>query len=105
MRTGTAPPAAEAATVQMNIEESRSLWIGTKDFANWLKIHPQTVRAIKKMELGPWKQGLHYRHTGLTGRGPIQWNRDLAEQAFTEFKRTPAEKVETFSRVPNPVVR
>ena len=89
----------------MNIEESQSLWIGTKDFADWLKIHPQTVRAIKKMELGPWKQGLHYRHTGLTGRGPIQWNRDLAEQAFTEFKRTPAEKVETFSRVPNPVVR
>ena len=57
------------------------------------------------MELGPWRKGVHYRTTGVTGKGPIQWNRDAAEQAFTEFQQTPAVKIETFSRVPNPTVR
>ena len=84
---------------------SRSNWIGTIEFSEWLGIHPQTVRAIKKMELGPWRKGIHYRTTGVTGKGPIQWNRDLAEQAWTEFQQTPAVKVEPFSRVPNPTVR
>ena len=79
---------------------SRSNWIGTIEFSEWLGIHPQTVRAIKKMENGPWRRGVHFRTTGITGRGPIQWNRDAAEQAFTEFQQTPAVKVETFSRVP-----
>ena len=84
---------------------SRSNWIGTIEFSEWLGVHPQTVRAIKKMENGPWRKGVHFRTTGVTGRGPIQWNRDAAEQAWIEFQQTPAVKVETFSRVPNPTVR
>ena len=83
---------------------SRSNWIGTIPFSEHLGIHPQTVRAIKKMENGPWRKGIHYRTTGVTGKGPIQWNRDAAEQA-SRFQQTPAVKVETFSRVPNPTVR
>ena len=84
---------------------SRSNWVGTIEFSEWLGIHPQTVRAIKKMENGPWRKGVHFRTQGVTGRGPIQWNRDAAEQAWIEFQQTPAVKVETFSRVPNPTVR
>ena len=84
---------------------SRSEWIGTIPFSEWLGIHPQTVRSIKNMENGPWRKGIHYRTQGITGRGPIQWNRDAAEQAFTEFQRTPAEAIEGFKRVPNPTVR
>ena len=83
----------------------RSNWVGTIEFSEWLGIHPQTVRAIKKMENGPWRKCVHFRTTGITGRGPIQWNRDAAEQAFTEFQRTPAEAIEGFKRVPNPTVR
>ena len=33
-RTVTSPTAAEAATIQMNIEENQSLWVGTTDFAD-----------------------------------------------------------------------
>ena len=84
---------------------NRSNWIGTIEFSEWLDIHPQTVRSIKNMENGPWRKGVHYRTTGVTGKGPIQWNRDAAEQAFIEFQQTPAVEVETFSRVPNPTVR
>lgn len=95
----------------MSVKASRpewaegSLWINTIKLAKQLGIHPQTVRAIKKLENSPWQEGIHFRLTGVTGRGPIQWHRDAAEAAFTSFRRTPAEKVETFSRVPNPIVR
>ena len=89
----------------MDLEESQPQWVGTIEFSDWLRIHPQTVRAIKKMVNGPWRKGIHYRTQGTSGRGPLQWNRDLAEQAWNAFQRTPAEEVETFSRVPNPTVR
>ena len=84
---------------------SRSNWIGTIEFSEWLGIHPQTVRAIKKMENGPWRKGVHFRTTGRTGRGPIQWNLHVAEAAFTAFQGQPSEELESFSRVPNPTVR
>tara|TARA_B100000674_G_scaffold13596_1_gene10021 strand:+ start:1598 stop:1867 length:270 start_codon:yes stop_codon:yes gene_type:complete len=86
-------------------EESRSPWIGTIPFSEWLGIHPQTVRAMRKLKNSPWHQGIHYRQTGVTGRGPMQWNRELAEKAFTEFHRTPAMEVETFSRAAHPTLR
>ena len=96
--------AAEAATVQMTVKAS-DLWIGTIPFSEHLGIHPQTVRSVRKMENGPWRRGEHYRTTGPTGRGPIQWNRDLAEAAFSAFQGQPSEQPESFSRVPNPTVR
>ena len=85
--------------------EARDFWIGTIPFSEQLGIHPQTVRALKKMEDGPWLKGVHYRTTGVTGRGPIQWNRDVAEAAFTAWHGKPSEELESFSRVPNPTVR
>ena len=84
-------------------EDTRSPWIGTIPFSKWLGIHPQTVRLLRKLENSPWHQGIHYRHTGVTDRGPLQWNRELAEQAFTEFNRNPTKDVETFSRSPHPI--
>ncbi len=91
--------------VKMISAERRSPWIGTIPFSKWLGIHPQTVRAVRKLKNGPWQQGIHYRQTGITGRGPLQWHRELAEKAFTEFHRTPAMVVETFSRATNPTLR
>ena len=88
----------------MIFETDRSPWVGTIPFSEWLGIHPQTVRAIRKLTHGPWQQGIHYRRTGVTGHGPMQWNCELAEKAFTEFQRTPVQKVETFSRVAHPTV-
>ena len=60
---------------------------------------------MRKLKNSPWHQGIHYRQTGVTGRGPMQWTRELAEKAFTEFHRTPAMKVETFSRAAHPTLR
>jgi hypothetical protein len=85
--------------------KASDLWIGTIPFSEHLGIHPQTVRSVRKMENGPWRRGEHYRTTGPTGRGPLQWRRDLAEEAFNAFQGQPSEQLESFSRVPNPTVR
>lgn len=79
-----------------------SPWIGTIPFSKWMKMHPQTVRAHRKKEDSPWRQGIHYRPTGVTGRGPMQWHRDLAEKAYNEHVQIKAEQVETFSRATHP---
>ena len=98
-------PRLGLALPSMETRPTRSEWIDTTTVAEHLKVHVQTVRKIRKLPDSPWVEGIHYRRTGLTNRGPIQWAKELAEDAFTGFRRTPAEKVETFSRVPNPVVR
>ena len=85
--------------------ETRDFWIGTIPFSEHLGIHPQTTRAVRKLENGPWRRGVHYRTTGTSGKGPLQWNRDVAEAAFTAFQGQSAAAVESFSRVPNPTVR
>jgi hypothetical protein len=68
-------------------------------------VHPQTIRKLRKLPESPWTEGTHYRRTGLTNRGPIQWAKELAEDAFTSFRREPAGAVESFSRVPDPIAR
>ena len=89
----------------MEARPTRSTWIDTTAFAEHLGVHAQTVRKIRKLPESPWVQGIHYRRTGLTNRGPIQWAKELAEDAFTSFRREPTGAVESFSRVPDPVVR
>jgi hypothetical protein len=70
-------------------------WVDHKTLAEHLGIHPQTAHKIRR---AAFKEGVHYRRTGLTTRGPLQYDLVKAEEAFTRFRRMPAVEVETFSR-------
>jgi len=63
--------------------------------ADQLGNHVVTLRNLRRIKNGPFKQGRDYRFSGA-GRGRLQWNRVNAEASFTEWQR-PAE-VELFQR-------
>jgi len=77
-------------------------WVDHKTLAEHLGIHPQTAHKIRR---AAFKEGVHFRRTGLTTRGPLQYDLVKAEEAFTRFRRMPAAEVETFSREPVPTSR
>ena len=72
-------------------------WVDHKTLAEHLGIHPQTAHKIRR---AAFKEGVHFRRTGLTTRGPLQYDLAKAEEAFTRFRRMPAAEVEAFSREP-----
>ena len=72
-----------------------SQWIGSQPMADQLGNHVFTLRNLRRIKNGPFKQGRDYRFSGA-GRGRLQWNRVNAEASFTEWQR-PAE-VELFQR-------
>lgn len=63
--------------------------------ADQLGNHVVTLRNLRRIKNGPFKQGRDYRFSGA-GHGRLQWNRVNAEASFTEWQR-PAE-VELFQR-------
>jgi len=77
-------------------------WVDHKTLAEHLGIHPQTAHKIRR---AAFKEGVHFRRTGLTSRGPLQYDLTKAEEAFTNFRRVPSSEVETFGRVPHPTSR
>ncbi|WP_413744434.1 hypothetical protein [Synechococcus sp. MIT S9451] len=68
--------------------------------AKILGIHPQTLRKLRRSQIGPFKEGRDYRWIGLSTISTLQWYVTSASQAFTDFRRMPAEAVETYSRAP-----
>lgn len=87
----------------MSHEPTSRAWVSHQEFAEHLGIHTQTLHRLRRNLA--FKEGVHYRRTGLTTAGPLQYNLEKAEAAFTAFRRQPAAEVECFSRVPNPVSR
>ena len=82
--------------------ESLSDWINTELMSNQLGNHPVTLRNLRRIKNGPFKEGRDYRFTGVS-RGRLQWHRINAEASLTAWQR-PAEP-ETFSRAKDAVVR
>ena len=76
---------------------TRRVWISTADLAEQIDIHEVTVRRLRTLEGGPWKQGHDYRRVGAKGFR-IQWHRDNAEQSLTAWKGVVPAQEETFSR-------
>jgi len=66
--------------------------------ARVLGIHPQTLRKLRRSQKNLFKQGRDYRWIGLSTSSTLQWHVLSASQAFTDFRRMPAEAVETYSR-------
>jgi hypothetical protein len=79
----------------MSIKE----WLPTAEMAAALGIHPKTLNSLRRRSDSPFKEGTHYRHAGATTGAPIQWFVEPTDEAFTNFKRTPARDVEAFSEV------
>ena len=82
--------------------ESSSDWINSDLMSKQLGNHVVTLRNLRRIKNGPFKQGRDYRFTGV-GRGRLQWHRINAEASLTAWQR-PAEP-ETFSRAKDAVVR
>ena len=76
----------------------------TAQCADACQIHAETLRRFLRMPNSPLEQGVHYSWAGQ-GKGKLQWNVPLTQKALWEYKRQPAEEVETFSRTADPVTR
>jgi len=73
-------------------------WVPSAAMAKVLGIHPQTLRKLRRHQITPFKEGRDYRWVGLTTSSTLQWHVHSASQAFTDFRRMPAEQIETFRR-------
>lgn len=93
MTVTNSPQSNDLAGAPAKSHESK--WIGSKPMADQLGNHVVTLRNLRRIKNGPFKQGRDYRFSGA-GRGRLQWNRVNAEASFTEWQR-PAE-VELFQR-------
>ena len=66
--------------------------------ARVLGIHPQTLRKLRRHQIGLFKEGRDYRWIGLSTSSTLQWQIHQTNKAFTEFRRMPAEQIETYAR-------
>ena len=89
-------------TVTDSPQTTESPWFGSGTMAEVIGNHVVTLRNLRRIENGPFKEGRDYRFTGA-GRGRLQWHRINAEASLTAWQR-PAEP-ETFSRAKDAVVR
>jgi len=65
--------------------------------AKALGIHVQTLRKLRRHSITPFKEGRDFRWVGLSTSSTLQWHVHSATQAFTDFRRVPAEAIETFA--------
>ena len=79
---------------------SGAQWVSTQECADALGIHPQTLRKLRRHRIPLFKEGRDYRWVGLSTSSTLQWHVHSASQAFTDFRRMPAEAVETYGRAP-----
>jgi len=71
-------------------------WVSSAVMADHLGIHRQTLLKLRRDGRSPFVEGSHYRWSGMTTAGSLQWNIATTEAAFTGFRRMPASSVETF---------
>ena len=72
-------------------------WVPSAAMAKVLGIHPQTLRKLRRHQITPFKEGRDYRWVGLSTSSTLQWHVHSASQAFTDFRRMPAEALETYA--------
>ena len=72
-------------------------WVSSAAMAKALGIHVQTLRKLRRHQITPFKEGRDFRWVGLSTSSILQWNLHRANQAFTDFRRMPAQSLETFA--------
>lgn len=81
----------------MTISSNR--WADTTQTAEFIGIHPETLKRLRRLPNSPFQEGRDYRWLGL-GKKKIQWDLTATDKSLWAYKREPAEEVETFSREP-----
>ncbi|GCE65773.1 hypothetical protein OMCYN_01719 [cyanobiont of Ornithocercus magnificus] len=66
--------------------------------AKALGIHPETLQKLQRHQIPLFKESRDYRWVGLSTSSTLQWHVHSVSQAFTGFRRMPAEAFETYSR-------
>ena len=84
----------------MSAQDIYTRWVPSADMARALGIHPQTLRKLRRSQINLFKEGRDYRWVGLSTSSHLQWNVLSASRTYTDFRRMPAEVVETYSRAP-----
>ena len=65
--------------------------------AKHLGIHYQTLLRLRRDERSPFREGHHYRRTGLSAQATLQWHLKRTEEAFTSLHIQPAAQIEAFA--------
>ena len=65
--------------------------------AEHLLIHSQTLLRLRRDERSPFREGVHYRRTGLSAQATLQWHLERTEAAFTSLHIQPADQIVTFA--------
>ena len=73
------------------------VWISTADFAELVDIHEVTIRRLRTLEGGPFKQGRDFRRIEAKGFR-IQWHAVNAQQSLTDWEGVVPAQEETSSR-------
>ena len=74
-------------------------WVPSVEMARALGIHPQTLRKLRRHQITPFQEGRDYRWVGLSTSSTLQWHVRSASQVFTNFRRMPAQQIESFAAV------
>ena len=62
-----------------------------------LGIHYSTLLRLRRDERSPFRNGHHYRRTGLSAQATLQWHLKRTEEAFTSLHIQPADQIETYA--------
>ena len=62
-----------------------------------LGIHRSTLLRLRRDERSPFREGVHYRRTGLSAQATLQWHLVRTEEAFTSLRVQPASQIETYA--------
>ena len=73
------------------------LWVTSPKMAKHLGIHYSTLLRLRRDERSPFRNGHHYRRTGLSAQATLQWHLKRTEEAFTSLHIQPADQIETYA--------
>ena len=65
--------------------------------AKHLGIHYSTLLRLRRDERSPFREGHHYRRTGLSAQATLQWHLVRTEEAFTSLRVQPASQIVTYA--------
>ena len=81
------------------MQHQTKLWVTSPAMAKHLGIHRSTLLRLRRNARSPFREGKHYRRTGLSDQATLQWHLERTEQAFTSLHIQPVDQIETFSAV------
>ena len=77
--------------------DTAMLWVTSPKMAAHLGIHYSTLLRLRRDERSPFRNGHHYRRTGLSAQATLQWHLKRTEEAFTSLHIQPADQIETYA--------